>query len=187
MKIVNVSDYSAESTIYLLNLLGADDVKRIHDALRLKAGKKKKLNFVHAILNYINNQTTLHPSISLDKKVRQMIADMLGDVVHISPLFYTAFYKVHLLYSYSNPEFEIPSGLYRRINDMKYGNISHPDFNCENQTIFANNIEFNDFYKAFSYKTEVIQAMEKKGELKFSTAFDLSKEIVMEFTNVLKV
>lgn len=166
----------------LLHLLNTSDVKAICDALRLKTKIKNKLGRIDAILNHINSQTTLHPSISLDKKVRQMVAERLGDLVHISPLFYTAFYKAHLLYTYTNPEFDIPSGLYRRISERKNGNVLHPDYKCQSEIIFENSLEFADFYKAFSYKSEVIRALEKKGDLKFTTMFNLSKEIVQEFT-----
>ncbi|KAI4468343.1 fanconi-associated nuclease 1 [Holotrichia oblita] len=153
------SDYSSESTVSLLHLLNTSDVKAIYDALRLNTKTKKKLCRIDAILNHINSQTTLHPSVSLDRKVRQMVAEKLGDLIHISPLFYTSFYKAHLLYTYTNPEFDIPSGLYRRISERKYGNVLHPDYKCRNEIIFENRLEFVNFYKAFSYKSEAVDTL----------------------------
>ncbi|KRT85864.1 hypothetical protein AMK59_2332 [Oryctes borbonicus] len=178
-------DYSSESTVDLLNQLVANDVKAIHDTLRLKSKQKKKPLLIDNILNYIKSQTTLHPTISSDERVRKMIFNKLEDVVQINPLFYTAFYKAHLLYMYTNPEFDIPSGLYHRLHNIRSGGILHPPLICQDCIIFRNAQEFADFYKAFSYKSEVLEALNKKGETKFTAMFGLSGEIVKEFNNVL--
>lgn len=180
-----ISDYTSETTVSLLNLLNISDIKELHDNLRLKTKQKKKDLLIDAILKYVNNQTTLHPTISLDKKVKQMVSRKLGDLVQITPTFYTAMGKVHLLCSYGNPELDIPNGLYLRIKNLKYGNISHPDFVCKDEVIFNNEQEFADYYKAFSYKTEILKKLEKKGDLKFTSVFDMSKEIVQEFREIL--
>ncbi|GJQ66156.1 hypothetical protein Trydic_g4218 [Trypoxylus dichotomus] len=134
------SDYSSESTVCLLNQLPVDDVKAIHDALRLKAKQKKKFVLVDNILNYINSQPTLHPTINLDER-----------------------HSIKFIYCIRTPT---------------QNSIFRVDFILEYTISKVEGYHIPIF--------EVLEALNKKGETKYATMFDLSREIVKEFNSILE-
>ncbi|XP_022900555.2 fanconi-associated nuclease 1-like [Onthophagus taurus] len=159
------TNYENDDLSNLLTLLNREDLTKICQDLRLNVKNcvlRTREDKIFAILNHITKQPTLNPSKPMNEVVKMMICKKLGKMIKITADFHNTFYKIHLMYSFTHPQLEIPHGVYKFMHEIHQNKSLIPKFQTSEIKIFENAKEFDDFSRAFTYKEELVKEANKK-------------------------
>lgn len=138
-------DQSLIETSDLLHLLLLDDIKAICKSFKFKTKPEGKSKLIESLIKHCSKQTTLTFSKSSGQILRQRAESKLGKLIKLSDNLYNVFYKIHLLYSFTNPEFMKPSDLHIFLRKILYGDIVLPQYDIDSMDVFESTEEFQRY------------------------------------------
>ncbi|XP_008196328.2 fanconi-associated nuclease 1 isoform X2 [Tribolium castaneum] len=180
------TNYMAEDTVTLLNLLSVADLRAILAQFKLPtAGPRESL--IDKLLRNCKTQVTLTCTKSTEDLLRERIKERMGYCVRLSTNLNRCLRYVFLLNTFTNFSLTVPQDYFKNVT---YFNTVFPSCKVETFHIFYTPGEFSKYADAVDLNRELEEAIEKKNNPNIlvlcQRAFNLLKQANEEAKNDMR-